>query len=964
MSRGTVLSGRRARVVVVLTFAVGLLASVLLPLNGEYQAGLARASADAAGPVVLNVALVNEDRGVEAGGQQLNLGRAYVKQVESDTSAHWRVVSRGVGESGLLQGSYHVLVLIPAEFSEKLLDLDAERPGAIGITYQVNGNGNARVEAVADTRGREIVGQLNRQLVDMYVASILGNLREAQDNVRIVADAEAGHEDVLVDEVDPAARAIGGGLTVLTQGSEGSVTSQLGLVDTLDALADGAQAAVDAHVEHDASLDDLLTLRAEGAITYGELLESLLTVDAHLLGEQVQRLYGELVAVSDSLQRQLDVSSGEPNHAAAVGTVQEVTGESGRSVDGRDAALDRLGPEEALQAYAPDVRAALGLPADGGLTLAEVLGLARRAGSAAGSEAAFVTVLGDAVASGIAVLPYRDPAEVEDAVTDGVFDHAGGVLAEPAAQIADDLAVVMTWDGHADVPVSDDGVVGADLAAIVAELLEAQSVTPEPEPEPEPEPDPELDPATESEPGTGPDTPPETPGADPVPVAARYGAQVVRVAEAYRRTADLVRLAHACATTCGLHPDADVTPAVEAVIATAVAQQIASEREHLSGARELVGRMLAAAQELAGTHEVLRATQGDLVVNVAEHLDSLADLRSGSAQVRTAERTTARSLAESHRLTSGAAGQGRSLLASSEALTASSRSGADYARRVTEQLHALRADVDRLLGDATDLDQRSDLLTRVLVGQVEDSQAFADSFGSVLANAHSAGVLNERLLRFLVDPVEPQPRESVVSADVTRPFPWVLMMFSLCFVVGYLLAGLTDGRRHRSAFARRGATWLAPNARALGAACVAGVLTGAALAWASGTDLRVPRESQVMWCAAVVLSCVGLTVLAHWAVRQLRAIGVGLCLLALVGYVFVSDAVGTGVTSGVSAVVAGVNPLSRTEATLSAVLGSGYAGPSVLGPLVVVALVVAVLDLLVQDDLGRLLPRRGHAVPA
>jgi hypothetical protein len=189
-------------------------------------------------------------------------------------------------------------------------------------------------------------------------------------------------------------------------------------------------------------------------------------------------------------------------------------------------------------------------------------------------------------------------------------------------------------------------------------------------------------------------------------------------------------------------------------------------------------------------------------------------------------------------------------------------------------------------------------------------------------------------------------------------------MFSLCFVSGYLVAGVTGGRHPRSVFARRGVQWLGPNARALGAASLVGALLGIGLAWASGTDLGVPRSSQPAWSAAVVLSAVGLTVLAHWSVRQLRGVGVGLCLLVLVGYVFVSDAVGTGVTSGLSAAVAAVNPLSHTETTLSAVLGTDAAGLFVLGRLLVVALVGAVLDLTVQDDLRRLLPRRLRVVAA
>ncbi|WP_168216957.1 type VII secretion protein EsaA [Cellulomonas sp. Y8] len=953
------MNSRLARLLVVLVFTVGLTASVLLPLNSEYQEGLATAGAQAARPVSLNIALVNEDRGAEAGGEQVNLGRAYVRQIESDTSAVWRVVSRGVAESGLAQGSYHVLVLIPAEFSEKLLDLEAEEPGPIGITYQVNGNGNARVETVADSRARGIVGQLNGQLVDMYVASILGNLRQAQENVRLVADAEAGHVGVLVEEVDPAARAIGTGLSDLTHVSEGSVTAHLGLVDALDRLGGDLRSGVESASAHDGSLADLLSAREAGALTYGAFLESLLATDARLLSDEVQHMYDELVATSDSLRGQLD-TDGSGNHVTAVGSVRELTDEAEASVAGRARALGLLGPDRILEEYGATIRSALGADQHGVLSLAAVLRFAQESGSTSGDEPEFVPWLAELVAARIAVLPYRSQGALDAAVDEGVFEHASGQFEDVASDIRQDLAEVMTWAGHADVPVSPDGVVGGDLDVVIADLLDALPSGPDPDPEPATEPDPDADPTE----GDGDPAHPADPAPDVAAPAARYGATLTRVAAAYERAAELVRLAHGCATTCGLPADADVVLAVDAVITMAVQQQITSERLHLVGARELADRMVDAADELAWSLALLQATRETLSENVVRQLDSLADLRSSMAEIREGERTAARSVAESDALTRSVAVEARGLLGTSESLAASALVGADHARRVADLMRGLRADVDRLLGDAADLDERSDLLTRALVGQVDDSQAFADSFGGVLSNAHSAGVLNERLLRFLVDPVEPQGREPVVSADVTRPFPWVLIVFSVCFVSGYLVSGVTDGRRQRSAFARRGAQWLAPNARALGTASLVGALLGIGLAWASGADLGVPRESQLTWSAAVVLSAVGLTVLAHWSVRQLRSSGVGLCLLTLVGYVFVSDAVGTGVTSGLSAAVAAVNPLSHTESTLSAVLGGEPGGVVAIAPLLLVLAVGAVLDLLVQDDLSRLLPRRRRAVPA
>lgn len=955
MNWGIALRARRVRVLVALGLAVSLVALVLLPLNGEYQRGVAEVKAKSAQPVALNVALVNEDRGIDAGGEQVNLGRGYVKQVESDTSAAWNVVSRGVAERGLTYGNYHLMVIIPAEFSEKLVDLESADPSPIGITYQVNGGGNVRVEAVADERGREIVTDLNGQLVDMYVASILGNLRLAQDNVQLVVDAEATNAGVFTDEVDPATRAFGTNLGVLTQSTDGSLSANDGLTTGLDGLTSDLQDSTLDHAEHDESLAALVAAREEGTLAYGTFLQSLMAMDSQLLSDEVQRLYDDLVATGDALREQFDAEADVPNHAGAVAALEALTDRVDASVTARVAALDGLDAAAVLDAYGEEIRAAVDLDGDGVVTLAEVLEAARGdAGTEAPGGPEFLQVVREAAAQEIAVLPYREMKQLAIAIELGTFGHAGGQFEDLMQQVRADLRTVLSWDGYGDVPEQPAEHVGSDIDAAIEDLVAAQSFpvelepgTGEPEPDLEEEPDPE---------------PEQDPIADAITeltrAAAGYGATVVRIVEAYQRAAELVRFADSCLTTCGLPPGADVTGAIDAILTRSVARQIAAEREHLAAFVALVGDLRSGMSEVTDSAQRLRATTQELSTTITGQLDSLAALRASMAQVLKDERPAARSVAETDAMTQSIVGEARALAASSEFLVLSAQSGVEQAGQIKTLLDGLRSDADGLLVDSADLDRRNSDLTGALSGQMESSQAFADSFAGVLPNAHSSGVLNERLMQFLVEPVVPTQRDSVASADVTRPFPWVLIAFSLCFMAAYLLAKVTWTGRQRSAFARGRVPWFRSNVRSLGVSSLVGTVLGAGLAWASGAGLGVPRESQVVWGAAVVLICLALTLFAHWLVKQWRAVGVGLCVVLLVGYVFVSDAVGTGVTSGVAGVMAAVNPLYHAEAAMRGLLGQDASGVEVLGRLLVGVLVAVVLNLLVRDDLRAFIPRR------
>ena len=117
----------------------------------------------------LSVAVVNEDSPVVAEGQSYQLGASYIKKLERDESQNWQVVSRGTAEKGLAEGKYQLMLTIPSDFSSKVLDLKSKTAQPSLITYKVNGGGNLQVENEANVLAKDMVADLNKQLVDMYM---------------------------------------------------------------------------------------------------------------------------------------------------------------------------------------------------------------------------------------------------------------------------------------------------------------------------------------------------------------------------------------------------------------------------------------------------------------------------------------------------------------------------------------------------------------------------------------------------------------------------------------------------------------------------------------------------------------------------------------------------------------------------------------------------------------------------
>ncbi|MEC5425195.1 type VII secretion protein EsaA [Virgibacillus sp. C22-A2] len=139
------------------------------------------------------IALVNEDEGDTFNGGELVFGDAFVKSVDSNNEHDWYVVSRGVAESGLERNTYDMMIIIPNDFSIKALSFETEAPEPVVLSYKINASENERVSVEAEKTASQILNDFNRRIIDVYFASIIGNLQDAQDNIGEIIEKQALH---------------------------------------------------------------------------------------------------------------------------------------------------------------------------------------------------------------------------------------------------------------------------------------------------------------------------------------------------------------------------------------------------------------------------------------------------------------------------------------------------------------------------------------------------------------------------------------------------------------------------------------------------------------------------------------------------------------------------------------------------------------------------------------------------
>ncbi len=204
------------------------------------------------------VALVNEDEGAIFNGEEIDFGQEFVKSVERDSTHDWYIVSRGVAENGIEQNLYNMMIVIPHDFTEKALSIDSDSPEPVQISYKINASDNHELRSRAKETAAAILNDFNRRIIDVYFASVIGNLQEAQDSVQEIVEKEAHYTNKYNQHVNHPLADYMSQFSVIQDNTQISRDSFSNFKDILSMFEENLYDGVNANKKYVSNFSDML----------------------------------------------------------------------------------------------------------------------------------------------------------------------------------------------------------------------------------------------------------------------------------------------------------------------------------------------------------------------------------------------------------------------------------------------------------------------------------------------------------------------------------------------------------------------------------------------------------------------------------------------------------------------------------------------------------------------------------
>ena len=909
----------------------------------------------------LNVAIVNEDKPVYVDTKEYNLGASYVKNIERDNSQNWFVVPRGTADAGLESGKYQLVLTIPSDFSEKVLDINNINVDKTIVNYKVNAQGNLQVENDANKLAKDIVADLNRQLVDMYMASILSNLYTAQKNVQASSQIQATNIGSYRTNLYGTAINSKNLFPTLYSMSSSSVESNNALKTGLESYTQIFDHFDVSQVNYGNKFADLLKARVAEKENHADVITRLIG-QSHTEVQNQIKTYEILISTQNRQTSNIDGPT-----ASSDGTSPEV-GPSYKTVAENiskeiDALQTNLTEERTkFENHKKDINnfideklvAYYGTTEKGNITLAQFLDKAGNK-DLENAEKTIEGLLETAISelpaedfsgkvfNGFGISPVTIPsldysqlkslgtpseattlADLKDleskAITSTTPVGTTGTKAKVSWKAETGVTVAsVTYNGTPVLLGQEIDLKTGGTFKVVYSVAETPSTA-------------TAAPTSTSTPKSI-DISLNDVQAVSAPVdvanvqkaAVSYGQKVQKIESTYQKVDSLLKAYNAIK---GLR-NSNVSTALTNIWYEAITSNLKKYEDSLStpasatdtdGAKDKVDKALTKltnlkpvleknVQDVLDTNKELDTKIKDQLEKYKQLENALKDLKEKQADGNDAFETTNTQLTSLN--TDFAA-----LLAETAGVKTSSQSNVKAAESVNETLSNFNRELSNAQTSTEKLSQDADSLMTQFNEELTANGNFVESFLKVLNNAYENGVPNEVLLNFLSNPVAQNSSSVKATVNVYRPFTWILLLEIVSLFTAYLFATQNIIRKVKDKFKldKLHDTDLVTVTILSALSLVVGLVVGIV----SNIQLQVGREYQPSWVLLIVLAGFVLIQGQYFLLKHFRVIGMGLAFFMMISFVYLSNAIGTTASlTGFPAFIKNLNVLSILEGLLS-----------------------------------------------
>ena len=291
---------------------VALVTIVLLPLL--YGAMYLWAFWDPFGQVgKIPVALVNEDRGAVAAGQQLRVGDQVAAALKGSHKLNLHEMTAAQAADGVAHGRYYFSVTLPADFSAAVASSSGPQPHQAQLRFAFDDANSYLATVIGQNAAREITNLVNSSIGEQVVGQVLTGLTDARQGLDRAAggadqlDNGLAEADAGAERLSSGSRTLAGYLATARDGSQelaaGSGQLSSGITTATDPLLEVLDRVAALHIDPDELADTGAHLSAVAASAADHA--AAFNINDQLATAIVNQIVGVLANSPDPMMREL-----------------------------------------------------------------------------------------------------------------------------------------------------------------------------------------------------------------------------------------------------------------------------------------------------------------------------------------------------------------------------------------------------------------------------------------------------------------------------------------------------------------------------------------------------------------------------------------------------------------------------------------------------------------------------------
>ena len=169
----------------------------------------------------IQVGIVNNDKGGNVSGKEFNVGDVIIDTLKDNKALGWNFISEKEAEYGLENGKYYATIVIPEDFTEKLLSITTNNIEKPKLIYSVNQKLNAIVPKITDKGITTIKSEIGSKIIKTIdgvifkIANEIGiKVTNSKDEIRKIVDVIYEVDENMPQIQDLVDKAYNGSITI------------------------------------------------------------------------------------------------------------------------------------------------------------------------------------------------------------------------------------------------------------------------------------------------------------------------------------------------------------------------------------------------------------------------------------------------------------------------------------------------------------------------------------------------------------------------------------------------------------------------------------------------------------------------------------------------------------------------------------------------------------------------------